>query len=262
VQPSDGAAEERLLARARSGDLAAFNRLIEPHQRTLYTIAVRMLGDDPSAADVTQESLLAAWQHLGSYHGGSFRAWLTRILVNRCYDVLRTRRRRPERSYDAILAEQPETERLAGEAPDPEQLAVSGELGRHLSAGLSALPPDQRAIVILCDVQGYSYAEAAEVFGATAWQRTRYVTLPLLRPSLQVALILRTILAFQVFAVVIALAGRNLPVLAGEAYSWYGDNHNVGVAAGYSLLIMVFSLVNTGIYLRALRVQDEQAKMV
>jgi RNA polymerase sigma-70 factor (ECF subfamily) len=163
VQPSDGAAEERLLARARSGDLAAFNRLIEPHQRTLYTIAVRMLGDDPSAADVTQESLLAAWQHLGSYHGGSFRAWLTRILVNRCYDVLRTRRRRPERSYDAILAEQPETERLAGEAPDPEQLAVSGELGRHLSAGLSALPPDQRAIVILCDVQGYSYAEAAEV---------------------------------------------------------------------------------------------------
>ena len=117
-----------------------------------------------------------------------------------------------------------------------------------LVAGLQVIPKD--------------YAEAAEVFGATAWQRLRYVTLPLLRPSLQVALILRTILAFQVFAVVIALAGRNLPVLAGEAYTWYGDNHNVGVAAGYSLLIMLFSLVNTGIYLRALRVQDEQAKMV
>jgi multiple sugar transport system permease protein len=117
-----------------------------------------------------------------------------------------------------------------------------------LVAGLQVIPRD--------------YAEAAEVFGATAWQRMRYVTLPLLRPSLQVALILRTILAFQVFAVVIALAGRNLPVLAGEAYTWYGDNHNVGVAAGYSLLIMLFSLVNTAIYLRALRVQDEQAKMV
>jgi multiple sugar transport system permease protein len=117
-----------------------------------------------------------------------------------------------------------------------------------LVAGLHVIPKD--------------YAEASEVFGATAWQRMRYVTLPLLRPSLQVALILRTILAFQVFAVVIALAGRNLPVLAGEAYTWYGDNHNVGVAAGYSLLIMLFSLVNTAIYLRALRVQDEQAKMV
>jgi multiple sugar transport system permease protein len=117
-----------------------------------------------------------------------------------------------------------------------------------LVAGLQVIPRD--------------YGEAAEVFGASAWQRLRYVTLPLLRPSLQVALILRTILAFQVFAVVIALAGRNLPVLAGQAYLWYGDNHNVGVAAGYSLLIMLFSLVNTAIYLRALRVQDEQARMV
>jgi multiple sugar transport system permease protein len=117
-----------------------------------------------------------------------------------------------------------------------------------LVAGLQVIPRD--------------YAEAAEVFGASAWQRLRYVTLPLLRPSVQVALILRTILAFQVFAVVIALAGRNLPVLAGQAYLWYGDNHNIGVAAGYSLLIMLFSLVNTAIYLRALRVQDEQAKMV
>jgi multiple sugar transport system permease protein len=117
-----------------------------------------------------------------------------------------------------------------------------------LVAGLQVIPRD--------------YAEAGEVFGATAWQRLWHITLPLLRPSLQVALILRTILAFQMFAVVIALAGRNLPVLAGEAYTWYGDNHNVGVAAAYSLLLMLFSLINTGIYLRALRVQDEQARMV
>jgi multiple sugar transport system permease protein len=117
-----------------------------------------------------------------------------------------------------------------------------------LVAGLQVIPKD--------------YAEAAEVFGANAWQRLTNVTLPLLRPSLQVALILRTILAFQVFAVVIALAGRNLPVLAGQAYVWYGDNHNVGVAAAYSLLIMLVSLVITGIYLRALRVQDEQARML
>ncbi|MBV9356386.1 MAG: sugar ABC transporter permease [Chloroflexi bacterium] len=117
-----------------------------------------------------------------------------------------------------------------------------------LVAGLQVIPKD--------------YAEAAEVFGANAWQRLRYVTLPLLLPSLQVALILRTILAFQVFAVVIALAGRNLPVLAGQAYTWYGDNHNVGVAAAYSLLIMIFSLLITSFYLRALRVRDEQARMV
>jgi RNA polymerase sigma-70 factor (ECF subfamily) len=163
VQWAGGPAEDRLQLRAKAGDLAAFNQLIEPHQATLYAVALRMLGDGASAADVTQESLLAAWQHLRSYHGGSFRAWLTRILVNRCYDLLRSRRRRPERSYDALLTEQPENERLAGEAPDPAHLVVGSELARHLTAGLAALPVDQRAVVILCDVQGYGYAEAAEV---------------------------------------------------------------------------------------------------
>ena len=102
------------------------------------------------------------------------------------------------------------------------------------------------------------YAEAAEVFGATTWQRVRHVTLPLLRPSLQVALIIRTILAFQVFAVAVALAGRNLPILAGEAYRWYGDLRNPNVAAAYALLIMLFSIALTSFYLRALRVRDEQ----
>ena len=113
-----------------------------------------------------------------------------------------------------------------------------------LLAGLQVIPKD--------------YAEAAEVFGATAWQRIRHVTLPMLRPSLQVALIIRTILAFQAFAVVIALVGRNLPVLAEEAYRWYGDLRNPNVAAAYALLIMIFSIVNTAVYLRALRVRDEQ----
>ncbi len=112
-----------------------------------------------------------------------------------------------------------------------------------LVAGLQVIPKD--------------YAEAAEIFGATFWRRLWHVTLPLLRPSLQVALILRTILAFQVFAVVIALVGRNLPVMAGEAYYWYGSYQNPNVAAAYALVIMLFSLANTGLYLRALRVRQE-----
>ncbi len=98
------------------------------------------------------------------------------------------------------------------------------------------------------------YGEAADVFGATTWQRFRHVTLPLLRPSLQVALILRTILAFQVFAVVIALAGRQLPVLAEEAFRFYYDIRNPSVAAAYALLIMIVSLAVTLVYLRLLRV--------
>jgi multiple sugar transport system permease protein len=113
-----------------------------------------------------------------------------------------------------------------------------------LLSGLQVIPKD--------------YGEAAEVFGATAWQRFRTVTLPLLRPSLQVALILRTILAFQVFAVVIALAGRQLPVLAEEAYQFYYNIRSPNVAAAYSLLIMLLSLGFTVLYLRLLRVRDAE----
>ena len=113
-----------------------------------------------------------------------------------------------------------------------------------LVAGLQMIPKD--------------YGEAAEVFGATGWQRLRYVTLPLLRPSLQVALVLRTILAFQVFAVVVALAGNTLPVLAGEAYNWYGNYRDVGVAAAYAMLILALSIINTVIYLRVLGTRSEE----
>ncbi|HZQ08440.1 MAG TPA: sugar ABC transporter permease [Anaerolineae bacterium] len=110
-------------------------------------------------------------------------------------------------------------------------------------AGLQLIPPD--------------YMEAAEVFGASRWQRIWHVQLPMIRPSLQVALILRTILAFQVFAVVIALAGRAMPVLASEAYSRYGELNPNGAAA-YALLILTFSLITTVVYLRTLRTSEEE----
>ncbi len=109
------------------------------------------------------------------------------------------------------------------------------------------------------------YIEAGEVFGASVWQRIWTIVLPLLRPSLQVALILRTILAFQVFAVVIAISGGEVfTVLANETYRWYdrGDwgYNNPNVAAAYSGLIMLISLGISFFYLRAVRTQEEVAK--
>jgi len=101
------------------------------------------------------------------------------------------------------------------------------------------------------------YNEAAEVFGASAWQRFVKVTLPLLKPSLQSALILRTVLAFEVFAVVYALAGRDLPVLVGEAYNWQGAYQNTHVASAYALLILVVSISSTLVYLKLLKVRRE-----
>lgn len=101
------------------------------------------------------------------------------------------------------------------------------------------------------------YKEAAEVFGASPWQRFTRVTLPLLRPSLQTALILRTILALEVFAVVSALGGTNLPVLMGETYVWQFDLQDRHVAAAYAMVILGISIAFTLIILRVLHVPKE-----
>lgn len=101
------------------------------------------------------------------------------------------------------------------------------------------------------------YNEAAEVFGASPWTRFVRITLPLLKPSLQSALILRTVLAFEVFAVVYALAGRDLPVLVGEAYNWQGAYQNTHVASAYAVFILGVSILSTLVYLRVLRVRRE-----
>jgi len=102
------------------------------------------------------------------------------------------------------------------------------------------------------------YGEAAEVFGANAWRRFWKVTLPLLKPSLQVALILRTIAAFGVFSVALALGGRNVPILAGEAYYWYNAYRNPAIAAAYAVIIMAISILITIVYLRLLRSRQEE----
>lgn len=98
------------------------------------------------------------------------------------------------------------------------------------------------------------YYEAAEVFGASKWKQFWWITLPLLRPSLQTALILRVIMAFEVFAVVAALGGTLFPVLMGETYAYQFDLLNNGAAAAMALIILGISIAATLIILRALRV--------
>jgi multiple sugar transport system permease protein len=101
------------------------------------------------------------------------------------------------------------------------------------------------------------YYEAAEVFGAGAWRRFIRITLPLLRPSLQTALILRTILAFEVFAVVMVLAGTNLPILMGETFNWQFALQDRGGAAAYAMIILAISIGFTFVFLWALRDRTE-----
>lgn len=136
---------------------------------------------------------------------------------------------------------------LSYQSPGTQFLAVTtAEVWRATSLVL---------VIVVSGLQGIpkDYDEAAAVFGATFWQRLWHVTLPLLRPSLQVALILRTILAFQTFAVAQALTGDGFPLLVGETYRWYSALSNEYVASTYALVIMGISMVTAVLYLRLLR---------
>jgi multiple sugar transport system permease protein len=115
-------------------------------------------------------------------------------------------------------------------------------------------------IILVAGLQGIprEFNEAAEVFGASWWQRLRAVTLPMLKPSIQVALLLRIILAFEVFSTVIAIAGDGTSVLASEAYRWETTNQDENVAAAYATLILVLSVVSAIFILRLLRTKKEQ----
>ncbi len=118
------------------------------------------------------------------------------------------------------------------------------------------------AIVLVILVSGMGlipkeYDEAGQVFGASYWQRLWKITLPMLRPSIQSALILRTLLALEVFAVVMMLGGSDMPVLMSETFDWQFLYQQTGAASAYAVLIMLISVVITGCYLKFLNVPKE-----
>jgi RNA polymerase sigma-70 factor (ECF subfamily) len=154
--------EPQLITAALSGDLDAFNVLVERYQAPVYNLCLRMLG--PAAAeDAAQEAFISAYRFLSRFRGGSFRAWLFRIAANACYDEMRRKKSRPAQSLDRPHGEGGRIFDTADSAPTPETRAETSELRRALESALARLPGDQRLAVILCDVQGMDYAEIAEV---------------------------------------------------------------------------------------------------
>ncbi len=162
--------ETALIAAARRGDLAPFNRLVLAHQSMVYNLAYRIMGEADAASDATQEAFISAWRHLGSYRGGSFKSWLLRIVTNACYDELRRRKRRPATSLEALTVEPtgPQAEAdadLRNTAEGPEAYALRRELAAALQNCLDHLPADMRVTAVMSDVHGYDYAEIARATG-------------------------------------------------------------------------------------------------
>jgi RNA polymerase sigma-70 factor (ECF subfamily) len=143
----------------------AFNELVLTYQTTVFNVALRTLGHPEDAADATQETFLSAYRAISEFRGGSFKAWLLRITVNTCYDMLRRRQRRPSTSLEVVLEESGDIPRLADRQVGPERAALGAETVGMVEQALLTLPDDQRTIVVLCDVQGLSYEEAADIEG-------------------------------------------------------------------------------------------------
>lgn len=172
-QHGDSLPDAELIDRARRGEVAAFNVLVERYQATAYALALRMLGDVELAADVTQDALFSAFRHLDSFRGTSFRAWLLRIVSNGCFDVFRARGRQPTTSLDALTEEEGDAVSGTGDgrvpaalidpAWDPERAALRAETIAAIEAALARLPAEQRLAVLLSDVQGLPYEEIAWV---------------------------------------------------------------------------------------------------
>lgn len=155
--------ELALIASAQKGDLRAFNQLVLLYQSMAYNVAYRILSDPDAAADATQDAFFSAYKAMKKFRGGSFKAWLLRIVTNACYDQLRVKKRRPTSSLDDMPVESEHSQFLRDESESPDEFLERQELGQFLQHGISALPIEQRAVLVLSDVQGLSYQEVAEI---------------------------------------------------------------------------------------------------
>ncbi len=158
--------EIQLIQAAQQGELEPFNHLVTSYQELAFNVAYRLLGDEASAEDATQEAFISAFRNLHRYRGGSFKAWLLRIVTNGCYDELRRQKRRPQTELEPEGREGEEAAQpgwLADPGEGPQELAERVELNAAIQRCLNQLEAEFRAAVVLVDVQGMDYSEAAQV---------------------------------------------------------------------------------------------------
>ncbi len=157
--------EQTLIAQSRDGDLDSFNAIVDMYQGQVYGVALRMVRDAALAEDLAQEAFISAYRNLNQYRGGSFKAWLLRITRNATLDALRKSQRRPSESLDENMITF-EAELVSPEAT-PDEAVLNAELGDHIKDVMADLHPDQRMAMVLIDVEGLSYEEAAETMAVS-----------------------------------------------------------------------------------------------
>jgi len=150
-----------LLDRARGGDLNAFNDLVVVYQDMLFALIVRMVPDRDSASDAVQEAFFSAYRNMAGFRGGSVKSWLSRIAINAAMDAQRLKKRRPADPYPEL--EDDTWQPPADASADPVTTSLTAERHHALNGALARITGDQRNAIVLYDVEGYDYAEIAEL---------------------------------------------------------------------------------------------------
>jgi RNA polymerase sigma-70 factor, ECF subfamily len=149
---------------AQGGEIESFNALVLLFQDYVYSISYRIMGEGDSASDAAQDTFITAFRKLDSFRGGNFRAWLARIATNTCYDELRKRKRRPQDYLEELPgAEMYGEAAIPADSPSPEQEAQRSDLNQAIQNCINALNDDQRVVMVMSDVQNYSYQEIADM---------------------------------------------------------------------------------------------------
>ena len=153
--------EQELVLRSQRGDLSGFNELVERYQSQVFNLALRMLGSEAWAADAAQETFISAYRAIKGFRGGSFRSWILRIAANATRDLLRAAKARKADSLEALELES------GSLPPSPEEYTLREELAAGIQRSMDSLPQDQRLALVLIDIQGFSYEEAAQITGSS-----------------------------------------------------------------------------------------------
>ncbi|MFC9116729.1 MULTISPECIES: RNA polymerase sigma factor SigM [Streptomyces] len=156
----DGVSDQDLLTRHVDGDAEAFGEIVRRHRDRLWAVALRTLGDREEAADAVQDALVSAYRAAHTFRGQSaVTTWLHRITVNACLD----RARKAASRKTAPVDDAERLEQLLEPHESASAPAERNDLHRQLIEAMGTLPPDQRAALVLVDMQGYPVAEAARI---------------------------------------------------------------------------------------------------
>mgnify|MGYP000892149186 CR=1 FL=1 len=186
--------EKDLLLKARNGDVKAFETIIEDYQKKVFNIALRMIGNHDDASELAQEVFIRIFKSLKNFKGeSSLSTWIYRITTNVCLDELRKRKNKNIVSLDEdVKQDDGEIKRQVEDArPTPDVIAEKNEVRRVVKEAILSLPEDQRTVIILRDIQGFSYDEIAKIMNCpegtvkSRINRSRQILRDRLKPKLE-----------------------------------------------------------------------------